>query len=372
MYDRLIDIFKIEKTYHDVRLKTRHKNKIVNFELFYMTNIMSIYNVLKNKTYMHGFYNIFLIKEPKYRIVMSENISDKIINHLISVEILLPIIEPKLVYTNVATRKNKGLKCADVYLKKYLNTIKKTGNNIYILKCDIKKYFYSIDHEILKNKLKRVINDEDVINIINNIIDTTNDVSVNKKINNLVKNEKNFLEKKFCLSKVKNRIEELNNIPLYKYNKGISIGNMTSQIFAIFYLNDLDHFIKEKLKVKYYIRYMDDSILIHNDKTFLKYCLEEIQKFLLKEKLELNKKTQIINIKNGLNFLGYKYFFKNNKLIKIMNPSTKRRIVKSLKRISKLPYKNNVKSAMASYNGYFKKCNCKSFIYKNKWLKLIR
>ncbi len=371
LYSKLLSVSKIEKVYHNVRLKTKHKAKIVNFELYYMTNIMNIYNILKNREYTHGAYNIFLIKEPKYRIVMSENISDKIVNHLLSEEILLPIIEPKLLDVNVATRKDKGLKAADYYLKKYLNKLKDGNKNIYVLKCDISKYFYSVDHDILINKLKKIIPNENVMDILENIINTTNNSNVNNRINSLINNEIKVLEKRLYNKENIERIEELKKIPDYKYNKGISIGNMTSQIFAIFYLNDLDHFIKEKLRIKYYIRYMDDFILIHNDKEYLKYCLEEIKKFLEKEKLVLNNKTQIFNIKCGLNFLGYRYFLKEKRLIKVMNKKTKSRIIKRLKWLENHESKKDRKSVRASYKGYFMNCECKAFLYKNEWLQKL-
>ena len=104
-------------------------------------------------------------------------------------------------------------------------------------------------------------------------------------------------------------------MPEYKKGKGLSIGNLSSQTFAILYLNELDHFIKEKLKIKYYIRYMDDGILLCEDKKYLQYCLKEIEKIVNKYKLELNKKTAIVNIKQGFEFLGFRYYIKKNKVI---------------------------------------------------------
>ncbi len=130
----------------------------------------------------------------------------------------------------------------------------------YILKCDISKFFASIDHDILKSKLKRRIKDKDALKIIFDIIDI-----------------------------------EAN---------GLSIGAMTSQVLAIFYLNDLDHFIKEELKIKYYVRYQDDFLLFHPSKKYLKYCLDEINKFIIKEKLSLNKKTRIYKSTDNFIFLG--------------------------------------------------------------------
>lgn len=365
MYDRIVDISLLEKYYYQVRLSTKYRIKILNFEMFYMTNLIQIYEVLKNKQYKHSEYNVFLIKAPKYRIIMSEIISDKIVNHLLSNEILLPILEPKLIDMNVATRKNKGTKKGMEYVKKYINSLKNNHENIYVLKCDITKYFYRIDHQILLEKLKVYIKDETILKIIENIINTTNDEKNNQKINNLIQNEKEKLYKTNN-RQFKEKCKELDNIPFYEKGKGIPIGNMTSQIFAIFYLNDLDHFIKEKLRIKHYVRYMDDFILIHWDKEYLKYCLTEIEKEIKKVKLELNKKTKIYNMKQGINFLGYRFVLKGKKLYILMNKNTKKRIIKKLNRLQKRKSKK-YPLVKASYKGYIINCHCNGFLYRHKW-----
>ena len=153
-----------------------------------------------------------------------------------------------------------GTKAGLEYVKEYLRKCKVKYGKYYILKCDISKFFASIDHDILKEKLLRKIKDKNALKIVFDIIDS----------------------------------EE----------EGLGIGNMTSQILAIFYLNDLDHYIKEKLHIKYYIRYQDDFILFHQSKEYLRFCLEEIDKFIQKEKLTLNKKTRIYNSNNNYIYLG--------------------------------------------------------------------
>ncbi len=370
LYQKILNLDKIERVYNDVKKTTRYKSKIVNFESFYITNVMSIYEILKSKNFKHQKYNIFLYREKKYRLIMSECLTDKIINHLISEEVLLPLIEPKLIDTNVATRRGKGTSFGIKYLKKYINKIKVNNPNFYILQLDVKKYFYNIDHEIVMSKLKNLIDDEDVLNILEEILGTTNRLETNVRIKDEINKEIDRL-KKSSNPHINEKIKELKEIPYYNLNKGIPIGNMTSQIIAVYYLNDLDHFIKEKLHIKYYIRYMDDLILLHEDEEYLKYCYKKIKEFLAKEKLELNmRKTHIYSIKNGISFLGYRFLLnKNNKLVIIMNSKTKKRISKRL-RYFRHNNKAKYNTSLSSYQGYFNMCDCYSFIEKNKFYKL--
>lgn len=313
-YKNYITIENIIYIYKLIRKNIKNKKKIEQFENYFSINIYRIYNTLLNNNYKINNYNIFTIKEPKTRIIMSQNIEDKIINHFVSYYYLIPLLENSLIDTNVASRKNKCSRYAIDKLKQYLNEIK--DDNFYILKCDIKKFFYNIDHNKLKEILKKKIKDKDIIKIINNIIDSTNKYDI------------------------------------YEYNKGLPIGNMSSQILAIYYLNEMDHYIKEKLHIKYYIRYMDDFILIDKDKGYLKYCLKEIEKILKEYKLELNNKTIILNKKQGLNFLGYRFIIKNKLKIKIITKN-KYKIKKKLKYLYKYDI-DRYNKVINSYKGYFK------------------
>ncbi len=365
LYDSIVNIPYIENVYYEVRLKTKHRSKIVNFENFYMSNIINIYESLRIKVYEHGNYNVFLVKEPKYRIIMSENIYDKVVNHLISEYILLPLMEPRLIPMNVATRKDKGLKLGLAYTKEYINHLKRKYDNFYILKCDIHKYFYSINHERLIEKLRKIVPDEDVIDVIKSILNSTYQNNTNEQIKRLVDKESEIL-RKANNPYMKKKFEELSTIPYYEEGKGLPIGNMTSQLFAIYYLNDLDHFIKEQLHIKYYVRYMDDFILMHPDKEYLKYCLQEIEKKVAEEQLKLNQKTTIIAMKDGLNFLGYRFVLKKKKLLVLINGQTKRRITHKLNKLAKNP-PENYQSVLASYKGYLSNCCSGSFIRKHSW-----
>ena len=333
----------INDVYKEVRRSVRNKNKIYQFENYYSLNISKIKEIFDSGDYKCGKYNIFLIKEPKYRVIMSQNIFDKVINHIVARKFLY-VLDRILIDSNVATRIGRGTSLGVKYIKKYLS---KLDGDVYALKFDISKYFYNIDHGVLINLLKNKIKDKRVIDVLTKIINSTDEDYINECILKLKKNE--ILKIKCSnLNDKEKRIDEIKRIPIYEKGKGLPIGNMTSQILANFYLNCLDHFIKEKLHIKYYIRYQDDGILLSTDKNYLKYCLKEINKFVLKYGLELNDKTKIINVsKEGLDFLGFRFY---KSYIKIRNKNMKR-----FKRKIKLYKKGIINDDFISgYKGYFK------------------
>ena len=314
LYNRLFDINFILNTYNIIKKNTKNKNKLEKFEQNLSINLIDIKNKINKE---NGKYNLFMIYEPKERLILSLNLKDKIINHMVGY-ILFDVLEKSLIDSNVAVRVNKGTSYGIKLVKKY---IKKLNYNYYCLKIDIKKYFYSINHNILKDLLNKKIKDKLFLDIVYKIIDSS--------------------DEDYILEYAKKH-----NISLKK-GYGLPIGNLTSQILGIFYLNKIDHYIKEELKIKYYIRYMDDMVLFHKDKNYLKFCLDKIIIYLKKYDLELNNKTIIT--KNSLCFLGYRFY---NKKIKILSKN-RRRIYKKLRLLKYHNYNKYIKS-LSSYYGYFK------------------
>ena len=230
----IIDVYEQE-----VKKHTKNKRKIYQFEKYFMQNIIDIYHDLQNiENNYYCSYNIFLIYEPKCRVIMSLNIKDKVINHYIARNILIKKLEKHLIFNNIATRKNMGTDYGRKLIKKYLEKHKKYSK-FYILKLDISKYFYSIDHQVLKELLKEKLSEDDYLTI-SKIIETTNYSYINDTITKLAQ---------------KHNID----LPLYKKDKGLPIGNMTSQFLAIFYLYKLDYQIVHKLGIPCYVRYMDGA-----------------------------------------------------------------------------------------------------------------
>lgn len=362
LYDDILKYDNALEMYNKIKRSCRNRRAVYEFSLNLNTHIMNILMLLKDRKYKFSRYKIFMIRDPKFRIIMSENIPDKLVNHLVSKYILLPSLESKLIDTNVATRIDKGSGYAFNMFTKYINQLKYSKKEIYILKIDIKKYFYNIDHKILMQLVRKYIRDKDALELLETIVDSTNEEYVNKVITKL-KNEKiEYINKLNITEKEKSiKLKMINDIPLYQKGKGLPIGNMTSQILAIFYMNDVDHFIKEKLGFKYYIRYMDDLLIIDHDLEKLKSSFDLIVKEIRKLNLDINSKSNIYKLSNGISFLGYMFKLnKKNKLIVRYNNKTIRRINKRLRNLYKYDYEKYVKS-YGSYKGYLYLSNTKLY-----------
>lgn len=362
-YDEIVSYDVIESNYRDICSKTKHRNKIVKFDLFHSVNVNVIYNELRERKYRHSSYNIFLIKEPKYRIVMSEGIKDKIVNHIVSNCFLKPALYPKLIEENVATRVGKGTNAAIKLCKKYFCRLMNKYDKFYILKFDISKYFYNIDHEILKGMIDDIFTDKEVVKILYEVIDSTDAGYINGEIDKCVNREIEKLESQKCREKDK-LIQELKRIPYYYPGKGLGIGSLSNQIFAIFYLNKVDHYIKETLGIREYVRFMDDGIIFSPDKEYLKEVKQELEVLLKSLKLEMNDKTEIYSSKGGFEFVGYRFSCKNGRILIRIKNQTKKRIKRKFLVLGKHD-PEKLERVKASYNGMLNYCTTKSFYHRN-------
>ncbi len=309
------------RAYVLARRGKRGNESVMKFEASLMEAIHLLSAQLYHKTYQISDYFSFVVYEPKERVVMTNSFKDKVVQHSLSDNALEPILSPTFIKSNSASQKGKGthygldLLVEDMrkfyFRRKAIATEHCQKHNLpystytgedfadgWVLKCDVRKFFYSIPHDKLKRDVRKHIHDPDILWLTDLIIDSTDG------------------------------------------DVGIPIGNQTSQWFAVLYLSDLDHFIKEKLGIKYYGRYMDDFYLIDESKSYLRYCLQEIETFVTGKGLSLNEKTNIFPLKNGIDFLGFHvYLTDTGKIIKKVRQKSKnnrKRVLKKLR--AKLDY----------------------------------
>ena len=258
----------ILEAYNEVCYNTKNKKKVRNYRENKCIYISRIYNILKNREYEVGEYNVFTIYEPKERRIVSQSLQDKVINHLVSRQILYPALIPCLINENVASIKNKGNKYGVELANRFHNKCKIKYGEYYILKCDISKFFASINKDKLKEKVTRKIKDKEALEIVFKIIDS----------------------------------EE----------QGLGIGNMTSQILAIFYLNNLDHYIKEDLilnrKTRIY-KNTNNFIFLGRNK-YGKYAKYREVKRKLKKKRYLYENNKITLMSYTSSLICYKNLIK--------------------------------------------------------------
>ncbi len=286
------------------------KEEIMNFELNKAEEIRKLYEELGRKEYHIQQYRTFTIYEPKKRRVDATTYRDRVVQNCFVDNYLLLLLENKLIYDNAACRIKKGTDFARKRLKKFICEANKKYDELYVLRYDIHHYFESIDHKVLKRKMARIVNDSDILSFICMIIDSFHIVE----------------------------------------GKGLPLGNRSSQLFALYYLDRFDRIIKEKYSIKYYTRYMDDGVIISNDKNLLKNLLKDLEEELQSLSLSFNqKKTAIYPLKEGIPYLGFNYKLgKNKKIVVRMERKKKKRLRRYLKRYVHTP------ESLLSYRTYLK------------------
>ena len=257
------------KAHRVARLGKRGNSEVITFEADLLGNIADLQKRLMNGTYHQRGYYHFTIYDPKVREIYALHYIDRIVQHCLCDNLLAPWFDTHVIYDNAACRINKGTHFAMNRMDAFLHEhYKHYGTQGYILKCDISKYFNNIDHELMRNKLFRIFRDERVRKLLNDII---NSYEVTP-------------------------------------GKGIPLGNQTSQWFAIWYLDELDRYVKEQRRIKHYTRYMDDFILVHPDKAYLMETLHGMETILKKLGLTFNSKTQVFPISHGVEYLGWRFY----------------------------------------------------------------
>ncbi|MFA4880357.1 MAG: reverse transcriptase/maturase family protein [Candidatus Doudnabacteria bacterium] len=294
IFNQIISSENLFSAWDDFKVGKWRKMDVRRFEWKLEKNIFQLQRELRRRSYKHGSYTSFYIRDPKQRHIHKAEVRDRILHHAIF-SVLNPIFEPTFIPHSFSCRIGKGTHKGVLALN---NFVRKTSKNCskacYILKCDVRKFFGTVDHGILMSILKKRIKDENAIWLIKEII------------NSFSSEQSDILTE-----------------------RGLPIGNLTSQLFANIYLNELDQFVKNKLRIKCYARYTDDFVIVEKKRKELENILFETDSFL-REKLSLELHPQKIVIRKhsqGIDFLGYvvlPHYW-------LLRTKTKKRIFKKLK-----------------------------------------
>lgn len=268
----------------------RHKRDVIQFEAGLADNLMELYKLLQSRTYEHSGYSAFNISDPKPRNIHKAVVRDRVLHHLIYKE-LYWYFDERFIFDSYSCRRHKGThKALDRFTDFSYKVSKNHTRTCYVLKCDIKKFFASIDHEVLKKILERHIADE---------------------------------EMRWLLDQI------LKSFHTTHPDVGLPLGNLTSQLLVNIYMHEFDMYVKQELRVKYYIRYADDFAILSDDKKYLENLLPKFHEFLNgKLKLTLHEhKVYIKTIASGVDFLGWVHFPHHRQI----RTTTKQKLVRRLK-----------------------------------------
>jgi retron-type reverse transcriptase len=319
LWDKVIDFENVYHAYRDAAKGKRYQNEILDFRNNLEENLFTLIQELQDGTYKPLPLRHFYIQEPKLRLISAPSFRDRIVHHSL-VQVIEPLFEKRFINETFACRKGRGTHAGVKHVFHCVQAAKRKWGRYYVLKCDVTKFFPSVNHDVLKQTIRRIIRDRRVLGLLDTIIDSYS-------------------------------TEGMEGV-------GIPIGTLTSQLMANVTLDPLDHHVKD-MGVKFYARYMDDFVLIHRDKAFLREAWTDIEQFLSEKlALKLNPKTTIYPGKQGIDYCGYRIWPTHIKPRK----STIKRAKKRLKKFSAI-YKDNphilehAKMSIMSFFGYIKHCS---------------
>lgn len=318
------DVFSVDNlliAYKEFIKGKSNKRDVQIFSCCLMDNLFLLHEEIINYKYKHEGYQEFKINDPKPRVIHKASVRDRILHRAVY-RALYPFFERIFIFDSFSCRNGKGMHRAVRRLSHfYLIVSKNNTKTCWVLKGDIRKFFASIDHQVLLRILRKYIVDERIMQVLEKIIYSFNST---------------------------------------KHGIGLPLGNLTSQLFANIYMNEFDQFMKNKIKAKYYIRYADDFVILFEDESYLKKIIPVINSFL-EEVLKISlhpDKTFIKTLYSGVDFLGRVVFPSHM----VLRSKTKRGMMKKMKSNSSL-------QSLSSYIGLLSHGN--SYKLKNKILKLF-
>ena len=319
-FEEIVSIENLLIAWKEFEKGKKNRKDVQEFSLHLMDNIFSLHQDLLNHTYKHGGYQAFKISDPKPRDIHKATVRDRLLHHAIYRK-LYPFFDKTFIADSYSCRNNKGTHKAINRFKKFAYKVSKNNTKTcWIFKCDIRKFFANIDHDILMDILYEYISDKSVLWLLENII---------------------------------------NSFHSTRIGVGLPLGNLTSQLFVNIYMNKFDQFAKHKLKAKYYIRYADDFIFLSDIKRQLENMIPTVEKFL-HEKLKLQLHPDKVFIKtllSGVDFLGMVNFSNH----RILRTKTKRRMLRKISQKREalkngLIDENHFNASLQSYLGTLRHC----------------
>lgn len=310
LYQEICSFENLLEAYKQARKCKRYRSEVLEFTANLEENLITIQNELTWKTYEVGRYKEFFVYDPKKRLIMALPFRDRVVQWAIY-RVLNPLLDRRYISHSYACRIGMGTHKVISKVQYWLRKLYRGSGRTYALKMDVSKYFYRVDHGVLVGILERIIADRDLLEMLETIIRSeTTDFGLN------------LGDHGFTGGKVA--------------GVGMPIGNLTSQMFANLYLNELDQYCKHALKTQYYARYMDDVLVLHPDKRYLRTIKERVEQFLAEHlKLQLNNKTCIRSLEQGVEFCGYRIWPTHVKLRKKSALKMKHRLVGLRKRYAR-------------------------------------
>ena len=344
LFDAIVEMDNLYAAYENARERRHYKSEIMATSDRIEEKLEKLhYDLLVGEWEPGGYHQFECRTEVKRRIINAPVFIDRVVHHAI-VQVVMPLFERKFIYDSYAcrlkpmryhgekefdfARRKKGPHRAVKRLQHFIRSAEDMSENgkAYVLQCDISKYYLTIDHEILKREIRRTIADRRLLEVWDKMIDGYHE-PINPVIKEILIREVTSAGANSahpapapalghpCPSEGADAATlldyalKLDRAPPRKTGKGVPIGALTSQLEANIYLNPLDHFVKETLHAKYYLRYMDDFIIVAGTKEELAEHLAAVRWFIEKRLcLVLNPKTQIFPASHGVDFAGYRTF----------------------------------------------------------------
>ncbi len=323
-YKHIISLENLLLAWQEFLSGKKQRKDVLHFEQYLMKNIIELHQELAAKKYVHSSYDAFSIADPKPRNIHKASVRDRLLHHAIYRE-LYPFFDKTFIADSYSCRQMKGTHKALQRFRFFSNKVSKNNTRTaWVLKCDIRKFFASIDQAVLIEILKTYIVDQDIIDLL---------------------------------------LEIIGSFHSTEEGKGLPLGNLTSQLLVNIYMNEFDQFVKHKIKAIYYIRYADDFVFLSDDKAMLETILPQVSTFL-EERLKLSlhpDKVFIKTLASGVDFLGWVHFPDH----RVVRTVTKRRMFRGIRA------KEGRVETIQSYLGLLQHGNARKLTHKVQKMAIV-